>query len=144
GSWSINVQAGNSQGSTSFQVEDYGAYFYAHIADNAEWFPLHQTRNPRLCHSRDDVGVDRHFDLRFVGLFFKEELPHARKHGFLFFLDGCYNYTLNVSLLNTKNFTYPYYPSINITAKVLEKGTGVSERETTLHNRNRERLRLNF
>ncbi|CAN7945479.1 unnamed protein product, partial [Ixodes pacificus] len=144
GSWSINVQAGNSQGSTSFQVEDYGAYFYAHIADNAEWlvgFPLITGFGPQAgfgypCHRPCDGLPNRFSSCVF---FRNSQLLYTFSR-----LDGCYNYTLNVSLLNTKNFTYPYYPSINITAKVLEKGTGVSERETTLHNRNRERLRLNF
>ncbi|KAH7967545.1 hypothetical protein HPB49_025656 [Dermacentor silvarum] len=59
-------------------------------------------------------------------------------------INGCYDYAFNVSLLNTVNYTYPTYPSINVTAKVIEDGTGVSQSATELHSRGTTRLRLNF
>ncbi|XP_029844079.3 alpha-2-macroglobulin-like protein 1 isoform X3 [Ixodes scapularis] len=146
GSWSINVQAGNSQGSTSFQVEDYVLpKFFVSITPDANDVQTNPTVDYKIC-AKYTYGKDVKGAVEVYASSFSYYYPIGQKPVILRVaeLDGCYNYTLNVSLLNTKNFTYSYYPSINITAKVLEKGTGVSETETTLHNRNRERLRLNF
>ncbi|CAN8029049.1 unnamed protein product [Ixodes persulcatus] len=146
GSWSINVQAGNSQGSTSFQVEDYVLpKFFVTITPDANDVQTNPTVDYKIC-AKYTYGKDVKGAVEVYASSFSYYYPIGQKPVILRVaeLDGCYNYTLNISLLNTKNFTYPYYPSINITAKVLEKGTGVSETETTVHNRNRERLRLNF
>lgn len=146
GSWTINIQAGNSQGSTNFQVEDYVLpKFSVTITPDPNDVQTNPTVNYKIC-AKYTYGKDVKGTVEVYSSSFAYYYPIGQKPVILRVaeLDGCYDYNLNVSLLNTQNYTYHYYPSINITAKVLEKGTGVSETETNLHSRNRERLRLNF
>ncbi|XP_064475849.1 ovostatin-like [Ornithodoros turicata] len=62
-------------------------------------------------------------------------------------INGCYNYTLNVSLLRgnrDQGRFFPFPNSINLTAVVTEQGTDVSNSATNLLSRSSTRILLNF
>ncbi|XP_064474763.1 alpha-2-macroglobulin-like protein 1 [Ornithodoros turicata] len=62
-------------------------------------------------------------------------------------INGCYNYTLNVSLLRgngDQGIYYPYPNSINLTTVVTEQGTGVSSSATNILSRSSTRILLSF
>uniref|UniRef100_A0A023GNI6 Putative alpha-2-macroglobulin-like protein n=1 Tax=Amblyomma triste TaxID=251400 RepID=A0A023GNI6_AMBTT len=146
GTWTISVSVGTSSGSTTFQVQDYVLpKFSVTITPD----PNDVVTNPTVLYTvcaKYTYGEDVKGTVQIYTSPFNYYYPVRQKPVILRVaeINGCYDYVFNVSLLNTVNYTYPTYPSINVTAKVIEDGTGVSQTATELHSRGTTRLRLNF
>ncbi|KAL1442054.1 hypothetical protein MTO96_008062 [Rhipicephalus appendiculatus] len=159
GTWTIAVSAGTNSGSTSFEVRDYVLpKFSVTITPDGNDVVTNPTVLYTVC-AKYTYGESVKGTVQIYTSTFNYYYPSApeashssrRRGTFLFVvnstcykINGCYDYVFNVSLLNTVNYTYPTYPSINVTAKVIEDGTGVSQSATELHSRGTTRLRLNF
>lgn len=146
GSWTIAVSAGTNSGSTSFNVRDYVLpKFSVTITPDANDVVTNPTVLYTIC-AKYTYGENVKGTVQVYTSPFNYYYPVRQKPVILRVaeINGCYDYAFNVSLLNTVNYTYPTYPSINVTAKVIEDGTGVSQSTTELHSRGTTRLRLNF
>lgn len=146
GSWTIAVSAGTNSGSTSFNVRDYVLpKFSVTITPDANDVVTNPTVLYTIC-AKYTYGENVKGTVQVYTSPFNYYYPVRQKPVILRVaeINGCYDYAFNVSLLNTVNYTYPTYPSINVTAKVIEDGTGVSKSATELHSRGTTRLRLNF
>ncbi|XP_077555714.1 alpha-2-macroglobulin-like protein 1 [Haemaphysalis longicornis] len=146
GSWSISVSAGTNSGSAQFQVKDYVLpKFSVTITPDLNDVVTNPTVRYTVC-ATYTYGEGVKGTVQIYTSSFSYYYPVGQKPVILRVaeIDGCYKYDFNVSLLNTVNYTYPTYPSINVTAKVIEDGTGVSQTATELHSRGTTRLRLTF
>ncbi|KAH6937675.1 hypothetical protein HPB50_003570 [Hyalomma asiaticum] len=146
GTWTISVSAGTNSGSTSFDVRDYVLpKFSVTISPDGNDVVTNPTVLYTIC-AKYTYGESVKGTVQVYTSPFNYYYPVRQKPVILRVaeINGCYDYVFNVSLLNTVNYTYPTYPSINVTAKVIEDGTGVSQSATELHSRGTTRLRLNF
>ncbi|KAH7962732.1 hypothetical protein HPB52_017705 [Rhipicephalus sanguineus] len=146
GTWTIAVSAGTNSGSTSFEVRDYVLpKFSVTITPDGNDVVTNPTVLYTIC-AKYTYGENVKGTVQVYTSPFNYYYPLRQKPVILRVaeINGCYDYAFNVSLLNTVNYTYPTYPSINVTAKVIEDGTGVSQSATELHSRGTTRLRLNF
>lgn len=146
GTWTIAVSAGTNSGSTSFEVRDYVLpKFSVTITPDGNDVVTNPTVLYTIC-AKYTYGENVKGTVQVYTSPFNCYYPLRQKPVILRVaeINGCYDYVFNVSLLNTVNYTYPTYPSINVTAKVIEDGTGVSQSTTELHSRGTTRLRLNF
>nr|XP_037273823.1 LOW QUALITY PROTEIN: alpha-2-macroglobulin-like [Rhipicephalus microplus] len=146
GIWTIAVSAGTNSGSTSFEVRDYVLpKFSVTITPDGNDVVTNPTVLYTVC-AKYTYGESVKGTVQIYTSPFNYYYPVRQKPVILRVaeINGCYDYVFNVSLLNTVNYTYPTYPSINVTAKVIEAGTGVSLSATELHSRGTTRLRLNF
>lgn len=146
GTWTISVSAGTNSGSTSFDVRDYVLpKFSVTVSPDGNDVVTNPTVLYTIC-AKYTYGESVKGTVQVYTSPFNYYYPVRQKPVILRVaeINGCYDYVFNVSLLNTVNYTYPTYPSINVTAKVIEDGTGVSQSATELHSRGTTRLRLNF
>lgn len=146
GAWTISVSAGTNSGSTTFQVQDYVLpKFSVTITPDLNDVVTNPTVLYTIC-ATYTYGENVKGTVQIYTSPFNYYYPVRQKPVILRVaeINGCYDYVFNVSLLNTVNYTYPTYPSINVTAKVIEDGTGVSQTTTELHSRGTTRLRLTF
>ncbi|KAK8786458.1 hypothetical protein V5799_023766 [Amblyomma americanum] len=146
GTWTISVSAGTNSGSATFQVQDYVLpKFSVTITPDTNDVVTNPTVLYTIC-AKYTYGEDVKGTVQIYTSPFNYYYPVRQKPVILRVaeINGCYDYVFNVSLLNTVNYTYPTYPSINVTAKVIEDGTGVSQTATELHSRGTTRLRLTF
>ncbi|GFS90047.1 alpha-2-macroglobulin, partial [Nephila pilipes] len=123
GSWSISVDDGKHMESTTFDVQEYklpkfdvSITFPPYVLINAKSIPV------KIC-AKTCKSNELKCDISFL-------------------INGCYNYTINVSSIDpTHNY---YYRRIMVAANVIEDGTGVERSKTQYLNREYSPLHLNF
>ncbi|KAL3238279.1 hypothetical protein MRX96_021958 [Rhipicephalus microplus] len=142
GIWTIAVSAGTNSGSTSFECCRSSPVTITPDGNDVVTNPtVLYTVCAKYTYGESVKGTVQIYTSPFNYYYPVRQKPVILR---VAEINGCYDYVFNVSLLNTVNYTYPTYPSINVTAKVIEAGTGVSLSATELHSRGTTRLRLNF
>ncbi|GFX13478.1 murinoglobulin-1 [Trichonephila clavipes] len=144
GSWRITVTTKNESESTTFDVKEYvlpkfdvKIKFPSFVLANAETIPIEVCA--KYTYGKPVVGtLNLNVSLETYS-YSRDKTPVLEE---TIKLDGCYNYTLNVSLIEPgKSYRYR---RIMAFANVIEEGTGVQRNETQYLQRQYSPLNLNF
>ncbi|GFY76068.1 alpha-2-macroglobulin-like protein 1 [Trichonephila inaurata madagascariensis] len=146
GSWTITVSNDKLTQSATFDVEEYelpkfdvSIKFPPYVLMNEKIIPV------KIC-AKYTYGEPVHGTLNLNASF--EHYSYSYSYDQLpviqntFQIDGCFNYNINVSMLDPGNFYS--YRRIMIVANVIEDGTGVQMNATDYLSRTSNPLTLNF
>ncbi|GIY82567.1 alpha-1-inhibitor 3, partial [Caerostris extrusa] len=146
GSWRITVSSGKDTESTTFDVKEYrlpkfevSINFPSFVLRNAKMIPVSVCA--KYTYGKPVVGkLNLNTSLEIYSYQSSYDMTPILQQSVD--LNGCYNYTVNVSQIDPKG--YYTYRRIMVKANVIEKGTGVQINKTEYLQRSYSPLKLGF
>lgn len=144
GDWKISASFKGEVTTTTFEVKEYVLPTFevkiqipSFVLANAEEIPIKVCA--KYTYGKPVKGTLRMNTSLETFAWSNDKLPTLEYEGEI---DGCFDYTINVSLVETED--YYRYRRIQIVANVEESGTGVQRNETKFINREYSPLALSF
>ncbi|GIY10889.1 alpha-1-macroglobulin [Caerostris darwini] len=146
GSWRITVSSGKDTESTTFDVKEYrlpkfevSINFPSFVLRNAKMIPVSVCA--KYTYGKPVVGkLNLNTSLEIYSYQSSYDMTPILQQSVD--LNGCYNYTVNVSQIDPKG--YYTYRRIMVKANVIEKGTGIQINKTEYLQRSYSPLKLGF
>lgn len=146
GTWKISVSSQNETESTNFEVKEYvlpkfdvKIKFPSFVLANTDLIPVEICA--KYTYGKNVKGTLNLNTSYEIYTWSREKTPIIQE---TIKLDGCYNYTVNVSSLEVGIGYRSNYRRIVVTANVVEEGTGVERNATEYLQRQYSPLNLNF